>query len=164
MVPVFIALGSNRGDQLANCLRAVEELRCQPGFTVVRVSSWYRTEPLGPVDQDWFVNGVVWGETELSTEELLGVLMGIEERLGRVRGVRWGPRTLDLDILLYGDDCVDSPRLTVPHPRLHERRFVLVPLVELDPRRVHPHLGVSVEELLARLPQAGQRVERLGDP
>lgn len=164
MKHVFIGFGSNEGKSEETCLRAVEELRRHPKIVVLRVSSLYRTEPVGVTEQAWFVNGVAQCATELEPEELLRVLQGVELKFGRVRGERWGPRTLDLDVLSYGDVELDLPELVVPHPRLHERRFVLMPLVEIAPDWMHPSLKVSARELLDRLSGRveGQEVHRLG--
>ena len=117
---------------------------------VVRVSELRETDPVGMVDQPRFLNGAVALETTLEPHELLATLLRIERELGRIRGERWGPRAIDLDLLLYGDDVVDEPGLRVPHPRLHERRFALEPLVELDPALEVAGQG-PVSELLAAL-------------
>ena len=124
------------------------------GVDAVAVSTLRETEPWGPVAQPSFLNGVVALETELGPRALLDLLLGIERRLGRVRSERWGPRTIDLDLLLYGDTVVDEAGLTLPHPRLHERRFALEPLAELAPDAVVPGRG-TVEELLRSL-EAGE--------
>ena len=124
----YVGLGSNLGDREATIRAAIDAL---PG--VVAVSALRETEPVGPVDQPPFLNGAVALETELSPRELLDVLLAVERRLGRERRERWGPRTIDLDLLLYGDGTIDEPGLSLPHPRLHERRFALEPLAELDP-------------------------------
>jgi 2-amino-4-hydroxy-6-hydroxymethyldihydropteridine diphosphokinase len=130
-VRAYLGLGSNLGDRLANLLRAVELLAATPGVRVVRSSRVYETEPVGPPQPD-YLNAVVEVETTLPARELLEGCLAVERRMGRVRGERWGPRTIDLDLLTYGREEVDEPGLTVPHPRMHERAFVLVPLAELD--------------------------------
>lgn len=114
----------------------------------------HETEPLGKKDQPRYLNQVFRAETSLGARELLDGLLAIERRLGRVRtpGEKWGPRTIDLDLLLYGDRVIDEPGLTVPHPHMHERRFVLEPLAELVPDARHPVLGKTAAELLAMLP------------
>jgi 2-amino-4-hydroxy-6-hydroxymethyldihydropteridine diphosphokinase len=112
---------------------------------------------VGKTDQDWFVNGVVSLETSMDPRELLDFLLSIERKMGRVREAKWGPRTIDLDILFYGNQILKETDLQVPHPRLHERRFVLIPLKDVAPDLVHPVLGKTVSEILAEL-AAGERV------
>ena len=151
----FIGLGSNLGDREAALGRAVEALRRLPGTEVRRVSSFRDTEPVGLRDQPRFLNGAVELETELSPQELLERLLAIERSLGRDRrgGPPGGPRTLDLDLLLYGRAQIAEPGLEVPHPRLHERRFALEPLAELDPALDVPGRGL-VKTLLSKLDSA----------
>jgi len=141
----YVGVGANLGDREATIRAALAAL---PG--VVAVSELRETAPVGVVDQPPFLNGAAALETELSPRELLDALLEVERRLGRERRERWGPRTIDLDLLLHGDDVVDEPGLTVPHPRLHERRFALEPLLDLDPDLVVPGRG-RVIDLLARL-------------
>jgi 2-amino-4-hydroxy-6-hydroxymethyldihydropteridine diphosphokinase len=146
----FVGIGSNLGDRETNLRRAVELLSEEEGIEVAAVSEIRETEPVGPVAQGPFLNGAVQIETTLHPRELLDRLLSIEESLGRVRLERFGPRTIDLDLLLYGDETVDEPGLTVPHPRLHERRFALEPLIDLDPGLEIPELG-PISDLLAEL-------------
>jgi len=146
----FVGIGSNLGDREANLRSAIELLSAEDGIEVVAVSEVRETEPVGPVDQGPFLNGVVQVKTALPPVELLERLLSVESRLGRVRTERWGPRTIDLDLLLYGSERVDEPGLTVPHPRLHERRFALEPLLDLDPTLEIPELG-PISTLLAEL-------------
>jgi 2-amino-4-hydroxy-6-hydroxymethyldihydropteridine diphosphokinase len=141
----YVGVGSNLGDRERTIRAAIDAL---PG--VVAVSALRETEPVGPVEQPSFLNGAVALETELSPRELLDVLLAVERRLGRERRERWGPRTIDLDLLLYGDRSLDEPGLSLPHPRLHERRFALEPLAELDPELEIPGRG-RVKMLLAEL-------------
>ena len=150
MTTAYVGLGANLGDRETTLGRALELLGERLELTAV--SSLRDTEPVGYVDQPRFLNAAARIETELSPRELLDVLLDVERELGRVRegSPRFGPRTIDLDLLLYGDDAIDEPGLTVPHPRLHERRFVLEPLAELDPDLVVPGLG-PVSALLTRL-------------
>src|SRR5690242_16631519 len=137
-VTAYIGLGSNLGDRRDSLERAVSALRQTPGVRVVRVSSFYETEPVGgPPGQPMFLNAAAELATDLGPEALLQVLLDVEQALGRVRSEHWGPRTIDLDSLLYGDLALSGPRLTVPHPRMHERRFVLQPLAEIAPQAVH---------------------------
>ena len=145
MPTAYIGLGSNLGDREATIEAAIAAL---PG--VVAVSRLRETAPVGVLDQPPFLNGAAALATTLTPSELLGKLLAIERELGRERRERWGPRTIDLDLLLYGDAEVDEPGLTVPHPRLHERRFVLEPLHELDPELVVPGRG-PVADLLSEL-------------
>ncbi len=145
MTRAYVALGANLGDREATIEAAVAAL---PG--VVAVSQLRETDPVGVVDQPAFLNGATALETELSPRELLDALLAVERELGRERRERWGPRTIDLDLLLYGDETIDEPGLTVPHPRLHERRFALEPLLDLDPELAIPGRG-RVADLLAEL-------------
>jgi 2-amino-4-hydroxy-6-hydroxymethyldihydropteridine diphosphokinase len=146
----FVGIGSNLGDREGYLRRAIDLLSAEDGIEVVAVSTLRETEPVGPVPQGPFLNGAVRIATTLSPRDLLGRLLAVEQGLGRVRLERFGPRTIDLDLLLYGDESVDEPGLTVPHPRLHERRFALEPLAELDPTVEIPGRG-SVSALLAGL-------------
>jgi 2-amino-4-hydroxy-6-hydroxymethyldihydropteridine diphosphokinase len=152
----YIGLGSNLGDREATIGEAVALLGAHPKVDVVAVSALRETEPWGPVEQPRFLNGAAAVETSLTPGGLLGVLLDVERRLGRARKERWGPRTIDLDLLVYGDAVVDEPGLTVPHPRLHERAFALQPLAELDPGLVVPNEG-TVTELLTALERADGR-------
>jgi 2-amino-4-hydroxy-6-hydroxymethyldihydropteridine diphosphokinase len=159
---VLIGLGANLGDPVASCRRAIRQLREHADVTVIQCSSLYRTEPVGKADQGWFVNGVIHCETSLEPEQVLRILHDIEGKSGRVRCERWGPRTLDLDILSFGQLLLETEALTLPHPRLHERRFVLVPLLEILPRWRHPRLLRTGRELLQDLEsERGQAVEIL---
>ena len=144
-----MGLGANLGDREATIGRALELLGAEPGIEVVAVSTLRETEPVGYADQPAFLNGAAAVETDLSPRALLDRLLAVEQELGRVRGLgpRFGPRTIDLDLLLYGAEVVDEPGLTVPHPRLAERRFALEPLCELDPGLSLPD-GRGVRDLL----------------
>ena len=150
MTTAFIGIGSNLGDRETHLRGALELLSAEEGIEIVAVSVLRETEPVGPVEQGPFLNGAVHVDTELRPQELLERLLDIEERLGRVRRERFGPRTIDLDLLVYGDEVLDEPGLTLPHPRLHERRFALEPLAELAPGLVLPGRG-PVSALLAKL-------------
>ena len=148
MTRAYVGLGANLGDRERTLRDAVDALGAEDGIGVVAVSTLRETDPVGVGDQPRFVNGVVALDTTLAARELLDRLLAIEQRFGRVRVLgEHGPRTLDLDLLLYGDEELDEPGLTVPHPRLHERRFVLEPLAELAPGLVLPGRG-DVESLL----------------
>ena len=147
----YIGLGSNLGEREAQIRLALDDLARLPMSRLVRASSLYDSEPLGEVDQPNFLNAVAEFETELSARQLLWNLLLIERRLGRTRTRRWGPRTIDLDLLLYGQLVVEESDLKVPHPELTRRSFVLVPLVELDPLLVHPVTGETLLSHLASL-------------
>ncbi len=151
---IFVGFGSNQGDRVDFCDRAVTLLGLLPHSQVIAVSSLYETEPVadaGAPGEGWFLNGVVQLETDITPQSLLAVCREIERSLGRDPEHRSGPRTIDLDILLYGDRMFQDKELTVPHPRFHLRRFVLEPLVELEPALVHPALKLTVSHLLAQL-------------
>jgi 2-amino-4-hydroxy-6-hydroxymethyldihydropteridine diphosphokinase len=152
MVRAFVGLGSNLGEREVTLRAAIGRLRGQPDIEVTRVSAFRDTEPVGYVEQPRFLNGVVEIETALSARALLGVLLELERAFGRDRAAAppQGPRTLDLDLLLYGNATIDEPLLEIPHPRLQERKFVLEPLAELDPGLEIPGQG-PVEALLAKL-------------
>ena len=147
---VYVGLGSNLGDRKANIREAEQRLVELPDTRIVKASSLYESEPLGNA-KTWFVNSVIEIETELGAEPMLKRLKAIEEAMGRkrVKGKRWGSRIIDLDILLSENEVVDKRTLKVPHPEMHKRRFVLMPLAELAPHVVHPGLGQSVSALLA---------------
>jgi len=157
----FIALGSNLGDRRAHLDQGLLHLRQRPGVVVQRVSSWYETAPVGgPAGQGRYLNAVAQLATDLEPLALLAVLLDVEQQLGRVRGERFGPRTLDLDLLLYEDRVLETEALVLPHPRLAERRFVLEPFAEIAPFVIHPRLQKTIRELLAQLPpepQTGRR-------
>ena len=150
MTTAFVGIGSNLGDRETNLERALDLLAAEDGIEIAAVSEIRETEPVGPVEQGPFLNGAARLETSLAARALLACLLAVENRLGRVREERWGPRTIDLDLLLYGDEQIDEPGLSVPHPRLHERRFALEPLADLDPGLEIPGQG-SVSALLAKL-------------
>ena len=154
----YIALGANLGDPAATVRAAFGALANMTGSRVVHSSSMYRTAPVGITEQPEFVNAVAQLETSLAPEDLLDALLDIEHRFGRVRAERNGPRTLDLDILLYNDQLIDLPRLTLPHPRLHLRAFVLQPLAEIAPDLVIPGRGTVAAWLPA---VANQGIVRL---
>ncbi len=157
MTQVFIGLGANIGDREASLAEALRRLQAEVGAVALR-SSIYRTDPVEVVDQAEFLNQVVAVETALPPAALLPRLFAIERSMGRVRSRDKGPRTIDLDLLLHGDAIVREPGLEVPHPRLHLRRFVLMPLAEIAPDLIHPVLGETMRALLERCPdRAGVR-------
>ena len=159
MKTVYLALGSNMGNRESN-LRAAILSFSTAGITVLRESPVYETEPVGFADQRWFLNMVVESETTLFPMQLLTRIGKIERALGRVRTVPNGPRTIDIDILLYANAVVRTPRLEIPHPRMHERRFVLAPLADLAPALRHPVLRQTVRQLLDAAPAA--KIRRIG--
>ena len=144
----YVGIGSNLGEPLQNCLTAIRLLGALEGCRVEGRSGFYRTEPVGVEGQEWYVNAVVSLKTEHSPQDLLRGLLALEKEMGRVREKKWGPRVIDLDLLMYGERVIEEKNLTVPHPRMHERRFVLVPLAELAPALIHPVYGKSIADLL----------------
>jgi 2-amino-4-hydroxy-6-hydroxymethyldihydropteridine diphosphokinase len=152
MATVYLALGSNLGDRRGNLDAALAALRGHPAIRVGAVSTFIETEPMGgPAGQGPYLNGAARIETDLAPADLLAELKCIERELGRREGPRWGPRPIDLDIILYDDLRMDTPELTLPHPRFRERRFVLTPLAEIAPEVRDPVTGCMVKELLLRL-------------
>ncbi len=156
----FIGAGANLGEPVRQIREARDALQKSPGVKLLGVSSLYRTQPVGPVEQPPFINAVFALECNVSPRELLALLLEIEQNMGRVRKERWGPRVIDLDLLFFGEEIIKEPGLEVPHPRLHERRFVLAPLAEIAPGFVHPVIKKSVSELLAGLPAGDFWVEK----
>lgn len=150
----YIALGSNLNDPMHMVSSGLDALNTLAGATLITQSSWYRSKAIGPGEQADYVNGVAKLTTSLSSQELLSELQTIEKNHGRERHERWAARTLDLDILLYGNSIVGEENLTIPHPRLMERNFVLYPLAEISPELVLPN-GLSLQSLLDRCPLEG---------
>ena len=158
----YIGVGSNQGDRRAHCDAALAQIGAYQYTRLLGQSSWYLTEPWGYREQDDFLNLALAIETGLAPQELLGLLKATEATLGRRETVRFGPRTIDLDILLYGDLVMQSPELTIPHARLCERRFVLAPLEELAPQLMHPVRRKTISRLLADLDDAGRVIKLNG--
>jgi len=148
---VYLSLGSNVGDRARNLRAAIEELP-HAGVAVTKVSSFYETEPVDLREQPWFLNCVVEAETHFEAFMLLRALREIETKMGSKKLVAKGPRLMDMDILLYGQETIEMPELQVPHPRMHLRRFVLVPLAEIAPGALHPTLKMTVGQLLDQSP------------
>ncbi len=165
MTAALIALGANLGDRRQALETAIERLNQQPGVAVQRVSRWHETAPVGgPVDQPKFLNGAALVETSVSPAELQQVLQQIESAAGRQRDAHWQARELDLDLLLYGQQIIDTPTLTVPHPRMAFRRFVIDPAAEIAPEMVHPTIGWTIEQLRDHLHNARPYVAITGPP
>jgi len=160
--PAYIGIGSNIGDKLENCRNAIQMVGKISGCSLMAQSDFFRTAPVGVEGHDWYVNGVVSLEVDIPVYQLLKSLLAIEAGLGRERKKKWDPRTIDLDILIFGEDVMDEDDLTVPHPYMHLRKFVLVPMTQLVPDLIHPVLGKTMAELLARLPEEGQSVLPMG--
>jgi 2-amino-4-hydroxy-6-hydroxymethyldihydropteridine diphosphokinase len=148
---VLLGIGSNLGNKIGNCKAAIDRLGDLKENRIIQRSSFYETDPVGYLHQDWFVNCVIKFETAFRPHELLGSLQKLEKTFGRQKTVRWGPRLIDLDILLFNREEFVSRDLHIPHPHLHERAFVLVPLCEIDPAAFHPGLRKTARELLEDL-------------
>ncbi|CAH0306287.1 2-amino-4-hydroxy-6-hydroxymethyldihydropteridinepyrophosphokinase [Peribacillus sp. Bi96] len=147
----YLSIGSNLGNRLDTFQEAFQLLAENPSIKLVACSSLYETEPIGYTDQDCFLNAVLKVETDLEPEELLHACMQIEQEFGRKREIRWGPRTLDLDILLYNHENIETEILSVPHPRMHERAFVIVPLMEVDPDIILPQMHTPLSDLFEQI-------------
>ena len=151
MADAYIGFGSNIDDRLNYIAQALHLLLDADGVSLIQISSLYETEPVGYEEQDWFLNGVLAIETSLSLDQLLGLLKGIEQLVGRQQRIRWRPREVDLDLLIYNQCCINTPDLIVPHPEMHRRSFVLVPFAEIAPDVRHPILQENIQSLLANL-------------
>ena len=156
----YIGIGSNLGDKLQNYEKAISEILKFDRHRFLAKSSLFKTQPMGYTAQDWFVNGVIKIETDLEPHELLQALKTIESQLGRAKTFRWGPRTIDLDILFFDDIEIQTEELQIPHPSIQDRGFVLIPLAEIDRNLVHPTLKKTVQEFLENLKE-DQGVEKL---
>jgi 2-amino-4-hydroxy-6-hydroxymethyldihydropteridine diphosphokinase len=155
---VYLSLGSNLGDRDANLQQAIAQLA--PAVRVLRVSPTYETEPVDYTAQPWFLNLVAEAQTNLSPTKLLAHTVALEQALGRIRAIPQGPRTIDIDILLYGDVVVRAARLEIPHPRMPQRRFVLAPLADLAPKLRHPVTHLTVTEMLQSAPAQSMRLQK----
>lgn len=159
----FIGIGSNIGDKIENCIMAIDMIDKINGCSVIKRSSFYRTEPVGFKDQNWFVNCVIMIDTVFSPFVLLQKLQEIEDIMGRERRIKWGPRIIDLDILIFDGLIIRDKILTIPHPLMHKRRFVLVPMNQLAPDLVHPIFNKTIRELLSNIPDNEQTVVLIKD-
>ncbi|MFA7012554.1 MAG: 2-amino-4-hydroxy-6-hydroxymethyldihydropteridine diphosphokinase [Desulfobacterales bacterium] len=162
MAVVYISLGSNMGKRRENCLLALDKLGQAYVGSLTGVSAFYLSQPVDCPRQNWFVNAAVRLETRLDPFALLDQTKRIETQLGRrINAVRFGPRIIDLDIVLYDDQILDMPELTIPHPRMHKRRFVLQPICDIDDRIIHPVFKEPLTRLLAGIPESGQKLIRI---
>jgi 2-amino-4-hydroxy-6-hydroxymethyldihydropteridine diphosphokinase len=154
---VYVAVGANLGDREAAFASVIRSIEAESELLLLAASPVFETDPIGPAGQGAYLNAALRLRSWLSPTGLLATLQGIERALGRERGAgaeRWGPRTIDLDILFYGERCIEMPQLVVPHPRAHERAFVMRPMAELDPHLIHPRLGVTIAEIARTRPDA----------
>ena len=156
-VIAYIGIGSNLGDKLFNCRYSIDRISQLPECHVTACSSLFKTEPEGVTGQGWYANCVVEVTTSQSPAQILTSLMGIESSMGRIRKKHWEARIIDLDILLFGQEIIESNDLVIPHPLLHKRRFILEPLVQLAPDLVHPVLKTTIRQLLNQLPVQHER-------
>lgn len=158
---VYISIGSNIGDLLDNCCQAIGALQSDPDIRVIERSPFYRTAPVDFREQDWFLNAALKLRTAVQPLQLLKRMQAVQRKLGRKADtVRFGPRIIDMDIIFYGDQVLETTELILPHPRMHKRRFVLQPICDIDPTIVHPLLGVSVQDLLNQLVTDDQEIEK----
>ena len=147
-ITAYIGIGSNLGTPEGNCTKAIEKISSAKGIKIISKSSFYQTEPIGGVQQGWFVNSAIEIETDLSPENLLSVLLNLELAMGRIRKEKWGPRLIDLDLLLYGNLVLEKKGITLPHPEIQNRKFVLTPMSEIAENLIHPTLKKTIKTLL----------------
>lgn len=156
----YLSIGSNMGDRPQNCCQGIQILCSDDRISLIAQSPFYETEPVGYTDQEWFLNGVFKIQTDLAPLDLMFKTQAVQKRVGRrPGGIRFGPRILDLDIIFYDDYILDSPQLTIPHKRMHKRRFVLQPICDIDPDIMHPVLRQKVKRLLDQLEDEGQGIK-----
>ena len=157
----YISVGSNLGNLLQNCCRAIEMLCSDQAIKLIERSPFYRTSPVDYLAQDWFLNAAIRIQTDLEPVLLLSLMQSVQQQIGRKAStIRFGPRIVDLDIIFFEDQIIETPELTIPHPRMHKRRFVLQPICDIDPTVIHPLLGKSVQDLLNQSVTNGQEIER----
>ncbi|MGB9627754.1 MAG: 2-amino-4-hydroxy-6-hydroxymethyldihydropteridine diphosphokinase [Thermodesulfobacteriota bacterium] len=159
----YIGIGSNIGDKVGHCEKAISELLKVDQHKLLAKSSFFKTQPIGYKEQDWFINGVIKIETDLNPLELFRALKAIELKLGRKETFPWGPRLIDLDLLFFDQEEIKTEELCVPHPHLQERQFVLIPMAEIDRDFIHPVFKVTIQQLLDNL-QEDQGVEKFQPP
>ncbi len=147
----YIGIGSNLSDPDNNCVEAIVRISALRDVTIAAKSALYKTEPVGYIDQEWFINAAIKIETQLSPQELLSVLINIEKEMGRIRKEKWGPRLIDLDLLFYDDLILDEKGLNLPHPEIQKRKFVLAPMTEIAESHIHPTLKKPMKTLLHEL-------------
>ena len=147
-ITAYIGIGSNLGTPEKNCTKAIEKISSTKDIKIISKSSFYQTEPIGGVQQGWFVNSAIEIETDLSSENLLSVLLNLELAMGRTRKEKWGPRLIDLDLLFYGNLVLENKSLTLPHPEIQNRKFVLIPMCEIAENLIHPTLKKTIKTLL----------------
>ena len=160
---VYIGIGSNLGDSRSNCEKAIEKIGLLLDFKLIKVSGFYLTEPVGSKGQEWYVNAVAAADTLMPAHDLMRNLLKIESDMGRIRKERWESRIIDLDLLIYGDEVIDDELLIVPHPMMHKRRFVMIPMVEIAPDLIHIVFGKKMSELLDMIPEEEQAVKYIKD-
>ena len=144
----YIGIGSNLGTSGENCVEAIEKISTNDHIKIISKSSFYKTAPIGDIEQDWFINSVIRVDTKLNPKELLLTLLNIESEMGRIRKEKWGPRLIDLDLLFYDKLILNQEGITLPHPEIQKRNFVLVPLNEISENLTHPILKKTVKTLL----------------
>ncbi len=157
----YIGIGSNLGDKVDYCEKAISKILNVKKHRLLAKSSFFKTAPVGYLSQDWFVNAVIKIETELGPLELLRTLKTIEAQLGRTETIRWGPRTIDLDILFFDDIQIQTEELKVPHPLIQDRKFALIPLAEINRQLVHPVLKKTIQQLIEENTKDDQKIEKL---
>lgn len=160
MKTVYIGIGSNLGDPYENCIKAIEAIKKDPFTGINALSPFYKTQPVGIEGDNWFINAVLCINTGLSATEIIQMLLDVENRMGRVRkSVKWESRIIDLDVLLIGNEIINDKNLIVPHPRMHTRRFVMAPMVDIAPDLIHPVLKKSMREILNEIPVTDQEIK-----